>query len=244
MEVFSGKGGLSRALSHAGLLVRKPRDAYPKKGVYIRDDDVTNPIALSRLVKEIDAGVYHYIHFGVSCATWGAAGRLNRGTRRVGLPAGDVTGQILDREVKANHEADCVIVVCDACQRAGVYYSIENPADSHLFQYSSVRNHVEKYELTNVVFDQCQFQLKPPDSTLDDQLFVRKRTRLVTNTSALGNLSRKCPGVSPSHRHVCAWGNASVQGRSVSRAKAAGVYPYQLCHAWADIVKKDIYHDA
>eukprot|EP00973_Karenia_brevis_P031546 4351160-Karenia_brevis.AAC.1 len=82
-------------------------------------------------MSEVKQGLVDYIHLGVPCKTWAVAGRLNGGTRRKGCVMGDGS---LERERAANV---LVLKVCEflrELRKYGVYFSIENPHGSHLFE--------------------------------------------------------------------------------------------------------------
>ena len=194
---------------------------------------MSDPIVVHKLALEIKAGVYSYIHFGITCSTWGNAGRLNRGTRRKGRPAG-TPGQTLEREKRANVEAQACAFLCELCIAAETYFSIENPIESCLFEYEPIQGLQELTTCYFVVFDQCMYGLRPPGASPHE--FVKKRTGIFTNMQRLQVLERLCCGISQEHRHVHAWGSVSVGGARVSRASAAGAYPRRLCRCWAAAV--------
>ena len=68
-ECYAGKGGLSKALTSIGLSVDVPMEAYPEKGKYIRDLDLSQPHVLLGLKRRIRRREYSYIHFGLPCKT-------------------------------------------------------------------------------------------------------------------------------------------------------------------------------
>ena len=131
-----------------------------------------------------------------------------------------------------------VILLCEACLEANVFFSIENPAESHLFQYEPLKLLIEQSKCISIVFDQCQYGLRPPGGCKHS--YTRKRTRIVSTLETLSVLNRRCTGTHEKHKHIFAWGSSSVQGKSVSNAKAAGVYPSELCNAWASAVRDSI----
>ena len=68
-EIFSGAGGLTRALRKAGLQCRAPMEAYPGPGRrrYVPCYDLDRVDVFVALVRECLAGCYAYLHFGLAC---------------------------------------------------------------------------------------------------------------------------------------------------------------------------------
>ena len=124
LEIFAGCAGLSRALIKIGLECGTPFEAYPKKGVYVREHDLLDPAIVSQLLKLIYKKVYACLHFGMPCSSFCRLQHLNGGTRTTSCPAGDNT---LDREILGNNLADIVSLLCRALHDVGCYYSNENP---------------------------------------------------------------------------------------------------------------------
>ena len=83
-EAFAGHGGLSEALHQRGCHVSRPLEAFPSKNVYVSSNDLDNDRVFHRLEAEILAGFYKYLHFGIPCKTWGAAGE---GYQEIGSPS-------------------------------------------------------------------------------------------------------------------------------------------------------------
>ena len=82
--------------------------------------------------------------------------------------------------------------------------------------------------------DQCAYGLKFEDCGSHE--FCRKATWIFTNVSELRQLALRCPGVSPTHQHVYAWGSTHINGKSYRRSTLAGRYPPELCSRWAQII--------
>ena len=109
LEVYAGRAGLSIQLAATGLLVDTPLEAYPAKNQYVEWCDVKQPRTRFRLIQKLKSRSLRYVHFGITCTTWGNAGRLDGGTRRRGLPYGDGS---LSRENDANAELRMVADLC------------------------------------------------------------------------------------------------------------------------------------
>ena len=86
------------------------------------------------------------------------------------------------------------------------------------------------------IFDQCMYHLLPPDD-LSGNNRVRKSTRILSNLYGIEDLSVRCDG---NHFHSQAIGHVRIGDKSISRAKAAGHYPDQLCAAVAKLVSASV----
>ena len=172
-----------------------------------------------------------FLHIGLPCKTWGPAGRLAGGSRRLGLPLG--AGH-LARERQANGELDFALTLCAELVAQGGHFSLENPDSSYVFHAPGFAMLTQACQIHEARLDQCMFGLTLPGQ--DPGHFCRKRTRIVSSMPRIVQLSRRCSGVAPGHAHTCAWGRAVVDGRTFSLTAAAGTYPRSLCLQWAQVV--------
>jgi hypothetical protein len=179
----------------------------------------------------IYSGLIWFIHFGTPCKSWGPAARLNHGTRSQERPGGDGS---LAREDKGNVEADVTALLCDAVATIGGYFCVENPQTSLLFVYDKMKAVLCKYGCETTLMHQCAYGLKLPGASKYE--FCRKATNFVSNMKEICILHKLCPGINDKHKHLHAWGSAKVGGKAVSRAKAAGAYPRELCCAYSQVL--------
>ena len=126
---------------------------------------------------------------------------------------------------------------CTLLSQLGGWWSIENPKGSYLFWYPSIAKLFELQSANLVHFDQCMYGLRPPGGQPHQR--TRKSTSLLSNIASLQSLSIQCDG---QHEHVWALGSATVNGKSISRAAAAGAYPAPLCSRWAALVARQLGH--
>ena len=230
LEIFAGTGRLSAALARANLKVAVPLEAFPGGGVrnHRPSHDVLEPGVLAGLASDVAARRYASIHLGLPCKTWGPAGRLAGGTRRISCPWGTFK---LPRELHAHREFGVTVILCVELVRAGRHFSVENPRGSCAFLTDLWLDFCSAVDVFSVDFDQCAFGLKFKDSGPND--FCKKPTRVMTSDRRLLGLARQCPGCSATHRHVHAWGSYVFEDRRVSRSAEAGGYPSRLCKFWA-----------
>ena len=153
--------------------------------------------------------------------------RMNGGTPRREAPRG--TGG-LKKEIDANLLLDRVLVMIDAIEELGGFWTIENPASSYLWLEASVAALCKRPGTITVRFDQCAYGLQGIDA---DGTFVKKPTQIIGNLELLENLERSCP---KNHVHTHCLGWRTIKGKRVSRAAEAGRYPNPLCRRWAGIV--------
>ena len=209
-EVFSGYGGLTRALMDRDLRCRAPMEAYPAKRKYLSQYDVSRDDTFLQLVTEVCARSYTYLHFGLP------------------FSKRDHDNWVL---------VDRTLVLCRLQHFREGLFTIENPEDSMFFNCSLFQQLASAVPLVSVGLDQCCFGLRPPGGQAHE--FVRKRTTIVGNFEELRVLGHRCPRISRTHQHVHAVGNKATAGSdtpSTSMARAAGRYPDRLCQEWAACV--------
>ena len=252
-EVFSGRGGLTRALLANGIPCRSPVEAFPGPRKYRRVHDITQDDVFVGLLCEAISGYYGFIHFGVPCSTWSALARMNGSSRCLACPDG--ARPLTARDAESMLQADRTAVLCLVLEAGGSLYSIENPIGSMLFHSTPFRILWACSHATEVAFDQCCHGLRPPPFAplpgsravpqQDDQ-FVRKSTIVWGNFPELRRLASRCPGPRPGHRHAHALGSRRTlidgRARTTSLAMSAGIYPAQLCSAWASAVGAALRH--
>ena len=227
LELFSGRGGLSAALSKKGLGVGTPYEAFPAAGRYVAHFDLDNDDVYYALVDCVKAGKYWYLHFGIPCSSWSCLQQLNKGTRSLDRPAGNGT---LEREQKGNQQAVRVAFLCNLQIQLGRFYSIENPHSSYLWKFVPIVELLGQ----EVRFDQCAYGLRPPPAVGFPSSRIKKGTILKTNMIELSSLARACQN---DHKHFRCIGSVKTKSGWISVAKAAGAYPSALCDAWAGLVQ-------
>ena len=220
LEVFSGAGGLTRAMKKIGIATGDPYEAFRRKGEHRREHDLLVDSTFEHLLQAVRNKTYHYVHFGLPCSTWSAWQRPNpNSTRSTQRPEGAGPSLV---ECLANCLTDRVLLLCREAERVGCFWSIENPKSSLVWRYPPMLETVEgKYA---VDFDQCMYGLEVA------ALPVRKPTRVVTNLQMLLGLQLVC---SKQHQHRRCGGKVRTSEGSANVSQLAGVYPELLCERWA-----------
>ena len=112
--------------------------------------------------------------------------------------------------------------------RAGQGWSIENPANSLIWQTSHFRQLAALPTVKMVVFDQCCHGSE-----------YKKPTGLLTNMVCFEELAKRCPGQPAHPRHPPLVGKTwDDSGNWVWRTSLAATYPPELCQAMANCYRK------
>ena len=157
--------------------------------------------------------------------------RLNpNSSRSVAHPEGrDPTSS----ELEANLLASRTTSLCRAQQRAGGFWSIENPKSSLVWGFEPLAS-LLRFGI-DVDFDQCMYGLRTdpePSAAL-----VKKATRLRTNMHSLKGLEITC---SKDHGHQRCGGKLRTPLGWINRSSLAGQYPADLCDAWAAFARTSL----
>ena len=207
LEVFAGTGRLTaavRALSGACLEPVELKDG----GHFDMRRRTSQLVVLSWL----KSGRVTYIHLGTPCTVFSRARHGIRDTERarekerVGLELALFSAEIIE-----------------VCNRYGVKWSLENPRNSRLYDVPVLSQLLRRSGVIRVDLDFCRFG-EP----------YKKPTSIFTNFSALSVMQRSCNH----RRHQTVLRGSQVvtlQGKRVSvpKTQAAGAYPLQLAHIWA-----------
>ena len=223
-EIFAGCGRLSAALERAGASVACPMESGAggtKK--YVEADDLGREEVFRRLRREVKRGTYSYLHFGFPRSTFSTLRCLSVGTRSRAAPEG--CGR--KDEEEGNLLLEKVCTLCWEIYRVGGFFSLENPKSSLLWDMPEVSNLLQVGKI--VSFDQCGYGLRVAEQ-FD---LIKRPTSVLSNVPGLEALQRSCDR---SHSHMTCWGSAKLCGSTLPVAKLAGLYPPQLCSAWASIV--------
>ena len=137
--------------------------------------------------------------------------------------------RLLQKEREGNILAKHVILLLGECERHNIWFTVENPHNSRLFDLPEIRVIDKRWEKNTAVLDQCCFGLCDPVS----KLAFRKRTRIIGSLPLLNSLSCRC-GNTHVHQHV--EGSVVWEGCSLKRSTLASEYPAPLCASLANLV--------
>ena len=211
LEVFAGKAVFTRACQRAHCNHLDPFEILTSK-----THDLRNKLTQDVVRRLLLSGAIWYVHFGTPCTVWSTA-RHNithfdsaRAKERVGVELAIFTADM-----------------CRVCHRLGIFWSVENPASSRLWEFDPIFSLAMLHGVYRVCFHMCAYGAKH-----------KKPTTILTNMQALLSLSRSC---TKDHEHVVLRGQIKVvddsgKSRYRSAASVAGVYPDALCARWASLL--------
>ena len=234
LEIFSGSGNLSRAITalfHGNLTV------VPIDLVHSADHDLEKRHAQQCVIEAIRQGKVAGVWLGTPSTSWSRArqndGRgpppLRSDSRLRGLPGLSLADQA--RVQSGNRLADFSALVFELCERMGVPVCLENPSTSRLWllrRFKRLKNqNTVHFHLT----DCCQ-----------DGQRRRMRTGLMSSNVDLSTCVRLCP----SKRGICSrTGAGHVQLRGQQQRPfmtlRAQPYPTALCKRVAKAFEQAIF---
>ena len=211
LELFSGCSRLSSHVRNRNVRVSVPVDVR-----FGSCFDLSRRSVQLQYLRWIRGGRFFYVHLGCPCRAWSIARR-------------GITNETKAREIDelclqfALFSAE----VIRACQGAGVFWSLENPSTSKLFEFGPIRDLYAMRGVFEARFDACQYNG-----------LSKKPTTLLTNCRSLFRLQKFCPGVGPKHQHEPLQGSKPIlcadgRRRWLPRTKIAGAYTHSLCRAWS-----------
>ena len=228
-EIFSGKAGLSKAVSkRTGVEVLEPVDL--KHGRQCFNNDILDNGCFSKLKRDAKEPDQVW-HFGLPCASFSILQHSNGGTRRKNLPEGDGS---LERERLGNELLRRTLILISILEANGNRWTLENPSSSYVWLMPAFQKWLISQKCKSVVFDQCSYGLKllGTDGKYGP---CKKSTRLVGTLEGLPQLECRC---SCTCDHVHAVGGIKTKQGWKRRSELAGHYPSALCRAYANIVSK------
>ena len=112
----------------------------------------------------------------------------------------------------------------------GRFWSVENPADSYIWELKSFKKLAELSGATAVFLDQCCYGSE-----------FTKPTRILTNAPWMFNVAQRCPGRPEHPKHPSlegkVWDYTQVPPVQCWYTSLAAEYPSGLCWAWATGLK-------
>ena len=192
------RDSLSGALSEIGLRIASPIDIDNGKHFDVNDKRVQQVILMW-----IRTSKLWHVHLATPCSRWSKARTTGAATEN-GLAAAAFTVRVIL-----------------ACRRAGVTFSLENPAGSALWSWAPLRRALRRVRAGTVLLDQCQYGTP-----------YKKPTRFDTNAASLGVLAASC--TCSRHKEIL---QGLVKDPSTSKWRwktaLAARYPPRLCRSYA-----------
>jgi hypothetical protein len=222
VEICCGHAQLSRVFADRGwkVIAVDYEDNKLEPLVEVTSRDLRDRKDLQSVLRLLDDA--DYVHLAPPCGTFSRAREipvsggplpLRDTLRPAGLPG--LTQAERARVDAANRVAKACLKIIQRCLNKGIYFTVENPANSLIWKYAGFSVLYKIYQ--HVVFDACMHGSKR-----------RKATRMLTNCVQMAALNRECDG---RHEHL-PWGRE--QGNWATASESA--YPYLLCRRMFDIM--------
>eukprot|EP00435_Cladocopium_sp_Y103_P062650 s293_g24.t1 len=207
-EIFSGCGRLSKTFFDRKHRVVTPIDIEGEVPI-----DVSKRAVQEIILSVINGKLIEYIHFGTPCTVFSRARRSISNWRKARR-----------REELGCCLATFTVEACFAATRKGIFWSVENPASSRLWEYPDMLLLRSLPGVQEIYLDQCQYGVE-----------YKKPTMIWTIYPGLAVLNKTCTHF----RHsVVLCGQVKVGGSWKHRTSLAGAYPPQLCEQWVSAVDK------
>ena len=244
-EVFAGWGGWTQGMLHQGFRADTPieyfEDPLMMQGP-CPEHDLRDATVRARLLEKAkappEADVPNLWEWGTPCTTFCDFQCLNGGTRTALHPEG--AGTRAD-EMQGNDFAEFASELCLELHRAGRVFGFESSAPSgnypKIWDLPCMKRLREETGARIVPMHMCAWFLQP--SSCQPGEFHKKATWWTVSPELFPwvhlFLSRRCPGVSPSHVHVPLQGPSYLAG--VPATRVAQQYTVPLCAAWGLAVR-------
>ena len=133
------------------------------------------------------------------------------------------------RERIACELAFFTVKLVEICLARGIYFSIENPTSSMLWELAPIKKLRLRNDTFEVEFPMCAYGAP-----------YKKPTRLLTNCEALCSLQRTCGHKKHSQQLVGRVSVIDASGKRVSknRTDLAGAYPHELTSVWGSVIDR------
>ena len=141
LEIFSGSARFTKRCQKVGFRTFEPMDI-----VFGRQYDLSRRATQRAVLKLIRSGVVWYVHFGTPCCVWSIARTK-------------VTN-ICKAEQKEQLGLEFALFTAECCRllsRLSIFFSIENPATSRLWQFGPIASLQSLPSVFFVCFTMCAF---------------------------------------------------------------------------------------
>ena len=234
LELFAGSASLSKALKQHGIR----SIAYDVR--YGRSADLLNPHVIWKVYSMVNSKHCLGVWFGCPVSTLSRAPRSDdsgptplRGDTeklRWGLPG--LKGENRERVETANRLIRMILRLCRHCLRIGVPFYLENPLNSRLWDFRSIKALAASPFVTASRYDFCQFGTP-----------WRKATKLLCFDNP--HIERGAKQCKFDRAHICsATGKKHVVLSGVSAhyrhlTSRAASYPREFCHVIAKAIREE-----
>ena len=218
LEIFSGNGGLTKAVRRLNLKAADPIDIAA-------GHDVTKPTTLKQILKAIRERRIRWLHLAPPCRSYSVARRPQHRLRSRRYPGGLPNLEYNKLVIEGNACARVTARMAKACFRAGVFFTIENPKTSLIWKMPGLAALARIPNVSEFVGDQCAFGAAS-----------QKPTKWLTNAPFASILAARAPGTSEGHAHITLEGKGKdpEDGKWKAKTEIAAAYPTELCDSLAN----------
>ena len=217
-EIFAGSGQLTESVRHFFKSGLPPIDICLSS-----THDLTRRSTQDVIKKVLVSKGAQYVHLGTPCTVFSRA-RHN------------ITNHVRARE-RERVGCELAFFTCEVARLAhsrGIFWSIENPTSSRLWDFPSVQELCGIPGVFFVHFVMCSYG----DA-------CKRPTSVLTNCQALKGLESDC--VHSRHLHCGAGGNriespCDQRANFYNRTARTGAYPPRLCDVWASLISPCLHH--
>ena len=160
------------------------------------------------ILRLLETGQIWYVHIGVPCTVFSCARHGITNHRRAA-----------EKERLGVELALFAYTVCSICKKLNIFWSIENPATSRLWNLDPIIELAMLHRVHAVTIEMCQYVMP-----------FCKSTTVLTNCAALLGLARRC---NHKRHDITLIGTVKQQGQYIKYTKLAAEYPQQLCVRWS-----------
>ena len=243
-ELFAGHATLTAEWRRQGGKALEPvevfTDPHMKSG-YNRDHDLLRPEVQQAHLARARHGPENVGWVAAPCTSYCDWNIENGGSRTFSQPAGGDGKPLTDREHEGNQLSEFGALYFTTMLDNGGFPFAESSGSSGRYpkqwDLPCWQRVLRRPDVDWVEFRMCSFGLGPPD---EEHALYQHLTRVVfkKNAAVRAALSRRCPGVGPTHKHVPLKG--SRPGSRTTRCTEAGVYCEQFVKTIVDVVRSNV----
>jgi len=243
-ELFAGQATLTAEWRRQGGKALAPVEVYEEPHTrtgYVKAHDLMLPENRQAHLHRARCGPENIGWVAAPCTSYCDWNLENGGSRTFQQPEGGVGRPLTDKEMAGNTLSEFAAEYFeDMLDNDGFPFAESSGASGRYpkqWDLPCWKRVLARSDVDWVEFRMCAFGLGPPD---EENAYYQHLTRVVfrRNAAVRAALSRRCPGVSSSHKHVALKG--SRPGSRVTRCTEAGVYCPQFVQTIVDVVRAHV----
>ena len=244
-ELFAGKATLTEQWRRQGGKALMPVEVYQEPHTregYQPEHDLLRPEVRAMHLARAREGPENVGWVAAPCTSYCDWNLENGGSRTFTQPEGGATKALTEREQQGNILSEFAADYFEAMLDSGGFPMAESSGCSGRYpkqwDLPCWRRVLARADVDFVEFRMCSFGLGPPD---EPGAYYQHLTRVVfpRHEAVRAVLSRRCPGVSATHRHVPLKG--ARPGSSVTRCTEAGVYCPEFVKTICDVLQASLF---